>query len=56
MNLLTLDQWPLWLPTPVTLATLSMEAAPGLVEVMECGVGHLQYASVSEMECGLFYC
>ena len=38
----------LWPPTPVTLATLSMEAAPpGLVGVMECGVGQLQRVSVS---------
>ncbi len=28
-----------WPPTPVSLATLSMEAPPGLVGVMECGVG-----------------
>ncbi len=26
---------------PVTLATLSMEAVPGFVGVMECGVGQL---------------
>ena len=44
---LTTDQWTLWPPTPVTLATLSMEAAPGLVGVMECGVGLLQLVSVS---------
>ena len=50
MNPLTIDQWPLWLPTPVTLATLSMEAAPGLVGVMECGVGHFQYVNVSGMD------
>ncbi len=38
---LTTDQWTLWPPTPVTLASLSMESPPGLVGVMECGVGHL---------------
>ena len=43
---LTTDQWTLWPPTPVTLATLSMEATPGLVGVMECGVGHLQSVKV----------
>ncbi len=38
----------LWPPTPVTLATLSMEAAPpGLVGVMECGVGQLQCVCIS---------
>ncbi len=36
----------LWPPTPVTLATLSLEAVPGLVRVMECGVGHLQSVKV----------
>ena len=36
----TADQWTLWPPTPVTLATLSVEAAPpGLVGVMKFGVG-----------------
>ncbi len=48
VNLLTADQWALWPPTPVTLATLLMEGAPGLVRVMECGVlSHLQLVSVS---------
>ncbi len=47
MDLLTADQWILWPPTPVALATLSMEAIPGLVGVMECGVGQLQLVSVS---------
>ncbi len=32
-------------PTHVTLATLSLEAAPELVGVMECGVGQLQCVS-----------
>ncbi len=47
---LAADQWTLWPPTPVTLASLSMEsaAAPGLVGVMECGVGLLQFVSVSK--------
>ncbi len=53
---LTADQWVLQLITPVTLATLSMEAAPGLVEVMECGVGLLQLVSVSGMNFVLFVC
>ena len=46
---LTADQWTLWPPTPVPLATLSVESAapPGLVGVMDCGVGHLQLVSVS---------
>ncbi len=39
-----------WPPTPVTLATLSMEAASGSVGVMGCGVGHLQCVSVSGMD------
>ncbi len=38
---LTTDQWELQPVTPVTLATLSMEAALGLVGVVECGVGQL---------------
>ncbi len=46
-GLLVWDQWTLWPPTPVTLATLSMEAAPGLVGVMECGVGQLLLVKVS---------
>ena len=41
------DQWVLWLPTAVTLATLSMEGAPGLVRVMGLGVGQLQFVKVS---------
>ncbi len=45
--------WALWPPTPVTLTTLSMEAPPGLVGVMECGVGQLQFVIVSGMECVL---
>ena len=54
---LTADQWTLWPPTSVTLATLSMEAAPpGLVGVMECGVGQLQFVSVSGMNFVLFVC
>ena len=53
---LTADQWALWPPTPVTLATLSMEAAPGLVGVMECGEGQLQFVSVSGMDFVLFVC
>ena len=40
------DQWTLWPPTPVILATLSLEAVPVLVGVMECGVGHLQSVKV----------
>ncbi len=56
MNPLTIDHWPLWPLTLVTLTTLSMETLPELVVVMESGVGHLQCASVSEMECGLLYC
>ena len=43
---LTTDQWALWPPTPVTLATLSMEAPPGLVGVMECGVDRIQRVKV----------
>ncbi len=35
LNLLAADQWTLWPHTPVTLATLSMEVAPGPVGVME---------------------
>ncbi len=33
-----------------------MEAVPGLVGVMECGVGQLQCVSVSEMDFVLFVC
>ena len=40
------DQWTLWPPTPVTLATLSMEALPGFVEVMDCGVDQIQRVKV----------
>ena len=42
----TKDQSILWLPTPVILATLSMERAPGLVRVMKLGVGQLQLVKV----------
>ncbi len=56
-GLLVRDQWTLWPPTPVTLATLSMEAVPpGLVGVMECGVGLLLGVSVSGMDFVLFIC
>ncbi len=53
---LTTDQWVLQPVTPVTLATLSMETAPGLVRVMECGVGQLQHVCVSGMDSVLFVC
>ncbi len=53
---LTADQWTLWSPTPITLATLSMEAAPGLVGAMECGVDRIQLVSASVTECQLFFC
>ncbi len=53
---LTTDQWVLQPVTPVTLATLLMEATPGLVGVMECGVGQLQLVSVSGMNFVLFVC
>ncbi len=54
---ITVDQWTLWLPTPVTLALLLMEAAPtGLVRVIECGVGYLQCVCVSGMNFVLFVC
>ena len=57
VGLLTTDQWVLQAPTPVTLATLSMEAPPtGLVGVMECGVGQLQLVSVSGIDFVLFVC
>ncbi len=51
-TLLVRDQWTLWPPTPVTLATLSLEVPPlGLVGVMECGVGQqLQCVSVIGIE------
>ena len=52
-NHVVMTLWPL---TPVTLATLSVEAPPGLVGV-ECGVGHLQLVSVSKlMDFVLFVC
>ena len=45
------------LPSFVTLATLSLEAAAlGPVGVMECGVGQLQHVSVSKMDFVLFVC
>ncbi len=55
---LTADQWALWPPTPVTLASLSLETSPpGLaVRVMECGVGQLQLVKVSGMDFVLFVC
>ncbi len=46
----------LWPPSHVALATLSMETPPGLVGVMECGVGSLQLVSVSGMNFVLFVC
>ncbi len=40
--------WTLWPPTPVILATVSLETPPGLVGVMECGVAlKLQLVKVS---------
>ena len=45
---LATDQWTLWLPTAVTLATLSMEGAPGLVRVMGLGVDQLQLVQVND--------
>ncbi len=51
-GLLVWDQWTLWPLTPVTLATLSMESAPGLVGVMECGVGPIQLVQVRST-CGV---
>ncbi len=50
---LTADQRALWPGTPVSLATLSTEAAPGLVGVMERGVV-FQIVSVSIMNSVLF--
>ena len=44
---LTTDQWVLQPLTAASLATLSMEAPPGLVGVMESGVGQLQLVKVS---------
>ena len=49
LGLLVQDQWELWPPTPVPLATLSMEVIIGLVGVIECGVGQLQCVRVSRM-------
>ncbi len=46
---LTADQWTLWPPTPVTLATLSLETSPGLVGVIDCGLGYLQLVKVSSV-------
>ncbi len=46
LTIWTTDQWTLWPPIPVTLATLSMEAVPGLVGVMECGVDRIQRVTV----------
>ena len=43
----TIDQWVLWLPTAVILATLLMARALGLVRVMGLGVGQLQPVKVS---------
>ena len=46
-----------WPPTLVTLATLSMmETLPGLVGMVECGVGHLLCVSVSYEIYRLFFC
>ncbi len=39
-----------WPPTPVTLAMLSLEALPGLVGVMECGVGQLHLVKVLKLD------
>ncbi len=45
---LTTDLSSLELPIPVTLATPSMETPPpGIVRVVEAGMGQLQYVSVS---------
>ncbi len=49
-DLLTADLLAPQLPTPVSLATLSIEGAlPGLVGGMECGVGLLQLVCVSSI-------
>ncbi len=53
---LTTDQWVLQPGTAATLATLSMEAASGLVRVMECGVGQLQPVKVSSVTLVQFVC
>ncbi len=45
---LTTDQWTLWPPTPVVLATLSMEPVQGLVRLMECGVDQHQRVKVGD--------
>ncbi len=47
MDLLTADLLIPLLHSLVTLATLSMEVPPGLVRVMECGVGQLSLVNVS---------
>ena len=47
LDRLATDQWVLWLPTAVTLSTLSMEGAPRFVRVMGLGVGQLQLMKVS---------
>ncbi len=47
---LTTDQWELQPLTAALVTILSMEAAPGLVGVMECGVGQIQLVSVSGIE------
>ncbi len=47
-GLLVRYQWTLWPPTPVTLATLSMDSAPGLVGVEGAGVSQLQLVKVSK--------
>ena len=49
------NQWALWLPTTVALASLSMEGVPGLVRVMGLGVGQLQFVKVS-LYCSVLYC
>ncbi len=56
MDLLTADLLILLLPSLVKMATLSMGSplSPGLVGVMECGVGQLQCVSVREMD--FVYC
>ena len=57
VDLLTTDLLIPLLPSLVTMATLSLEAAlPGLVGVMECGVGLLLGVSVSGMDFVLFVC
>ena len=46
---LTTDQWVLWLPIAVTLATLLMDRAPGLVRAVGLGVGQLQLVKVKSL-------